>query len=122
MWHVEYLQEEGVILIATSGPMDLEQIRQMSAAALAEEAKRNVSKFLTEHKDVAPLLPFIELYHLPDVLEKFGFKHHHKVAVVNVASPKLQGDLKFFETVAFNKGFDVRVFPERAEALRWLRK
>jgi len=120
MWHVEYLQEEEVILIATSGTMDLGQIRQMAAAALAEEAKRKVSRFLTEHKDVAPLFPVVELYYLPDVLERFGFKHHHKVAVVNATSPKLEGDLKFFETVAFNRGFDVRVFSERAGALRWL--
>ena len=64
-------------------------------------------------------LSVIDLYQLGSSLQVFGFGVGHRIAVhCNPGESTQRG--KFFELVAVNRGANVRVFDQRADALAWL--
>jgi hypothetical protein len=46
-WTIDYLQEADVVRVKTSGTMDLEQLKQMMVAALAEAARHGTTIIAT---------------------------------------------------------------------------
>ena len=70
---------------------------------------------------MTPEMTTFEIYDVPEVLRRLGFKPSDRVAFVySPDSPKC-ADFMFYETRAFNEGFAHRMFTDLGTALNWLR-
>jgi hypothetical protein len=120
-WEIEYMQEEGVLYIRTSGSLsDVRENQMMIADGLAEGAKHGATKFLIDDRDLTLKLGTMDIYSLPETFKTLGVSHEYKVAIVFATVSKEDDDFKFYETRASNLGYKHRLFTDLKAALDWL--
>ena len=119
-WTIEYGQEDGVVRVKMTGKATLESLKLQATEALAVAAKHGANKFLVDDREMVPDVGTMDIYNLPDILQKLGLSHAHKVAVVFSASSEKVEDFQFYEARANNLGFAHRLFTSPAAALDWL--
>ncbi len=120
-WEIEYLKEDGIISVKTSGPVNWEKNRQMSKEALALGRKSGVHKFLVDHRDMEHGLSILQVDDLPQMFVEIGVSYEDKVAIIfNPGLPR-SNLFPFFEDVAFLKSLRFRVFNDPDEAFGWLK-
>jgi uncharacterized protein YbcV (DUF1398 family) len=79
-----------------------------------------VSLFLADCKEMAAAHTILDIFtKVQSYLEK-GLSKEIKEAVILPENTKSAENLKFYETACLNRGFTVKVFKARDEALNWL--
>ncbi|MGD8454847.1 MAG: hypothetical protein PVF83_00590 [Anaerolineales bacterium] len=99
---------------------DAEENRKMTAEALAAAEKHNSTKCLIDNRDLNLEMKTIDVYDVPDVLGEVGVPRNYKVAIIISESLQDTKGFRFYETRAFNKGFNHRLFTDFDTALDWL--
>lgn len=61
----------------------------------------------------------IDIFEIVTGSEKYGWNHDIKMAFVDLNSESID-DVRFMETVAFNRAYRVRVFDNETDASEWL--
>ncbi len=69
--------------------------------------------------DVPGRLPTFTAFQLGSMAHSFGIGHKFKLAIVHLNEERLKDSL-FAETVAVNRGFQVKMFSDETQALSWL--
>jgi hypothetical protein len=120
-WEITFCRDEGVVHITVHGTMNLQNITAMSSDALTGAASRGMSKFLLNAKSMVPEISALGICQLPLILHSHGLDRTNRVAIVYSPAARGGRDFEFFETVAVNRAFSVRVFPESKQAEEWLK-
>lgn len=81
-WKIQLIDNPPAVAVEAIGPMKLALVKEVAAQALAEAASRDLHKFLVEDREMVPDLSTLELYQLPDVLERMGFRKRDRAAVL----------------------------------------
>jgi hypothetical protein len=117
---VRFLEAERLIECVYTGrigPGELERsIQQAGELARAHQTDRCVTDLtgLVDGPSVG------DLYGVPKLFEQLGFPRSLREAIVSPTISASAGDVQFYENVCINRGWTVRVFPDRAQALAWL--
>jgi len=69
--------------------------------------------------DIPGKLPIFAAFEIAAHPETFGWDHRFKLALVQLHQERLEGSL-FSETVAFNRGYKLKVFGDEESAVQWL--
>ena len=93
---------------------------QVCVAILSESKKLGLNRILIELDQKTPLSPTSQLA-LVTRLPEIGFTHQHRIALVHRA-PDMQKAGEFIDTVAGNRGLNLRNFPSVEDATAWLRE
>lgn len=117
-WEIDYMEEEGVLYIKTSGSLsDVRENQMMIADALAEAAKHSTTNCLIDDRDLTLKLGTMDIYSVPETFQTLGVSHEYKVAIVFSAVPNGNDDFKFYEARAVNLGYKHRLFTDPKAAL-----
>lgn len=119
-WTIDFLEAEKIILVKTSGSLDLGAFKRLAAESLAEAARLGVTCFLLDHRSMTPAVDAIEIYNMPRINEELGVTRQHRVAIVYDPESSDRSNFQFYEDRASNIGFDHRLFIGVAEAMKWL--
>ena len=120
-WEINYLQQEGVVTIKTSGTLvDADENQKMVTEALVVAEKYDATKCLIDDQDLTLEMKTIDIYGLPEILDDLGVPRKYRVAIVVAESARDVEGFKFYETRAFNVGFNHRLFTDTQTALDWL--
>jgi hypothetical protein len=117
---IEFLEETGVVHLKASGQMDIETILEWSSDALTLAAEKSACIFLRDVRVMQPTVSTIGVYHLLTSLREWGFTRSMRAAMV---LPKSSGDstyVKFFEAIAKNAGYTIKLFVNPEDAWEWL--
>jgi hypothetical protein len=85
---------------------------------LAKETNSN--RFLSDATQATLKVSIRELYDLPELYKDQDLRPPVLIAVLPPTSEAGKGLVDFYETVCLNRGWTVRIFGERQEALDWL--
>jgi len=119
-WTIEFLDAEQVILVTTSGSMDLDGLKRLAVESLAESNRRGASRFLLDHRKMTPAVDAVEIYNLPNINESLGVTRQHRIAIVYDPASSDVANFQFYEDRAYNVGFDHRLFTDIDKAMKWL--
>jgi len=121
-WQVEHLTDDGVVMVVVSGETGLDDLLATFAAGATKARELGVKRLLIDGREMTLASSTTELYGLPGLLQERGLTRAHKVAIVFSGELEPDKDLLFLETVFFNRGFPLRLFPEKNEAIVWLKR
>lgn len=119
-WTLTHLQEARVLVVTTSGRMNLQDLVQMASDAMVEAGVLKVRKFLIDHRRMTADVSSMDVYDLPSVIRRLGLQPSHTAAIVFAAETARPKDVTFYEDVSHELGQNVRVFTDPADALAWL--
>jgi len=121
VWHVErWNHGSGVVRATAKGRLDLVLIIQKALETLGQVPSQSSQRFLIDDREADLALDTLEIYQLPQTLERLGLCRDAMVAVVYTVSSPTAVDFEFFETVARNQGFQVQLFTSIESAAKWL--
>lgn len=119
-WNIDYTQDDGVVTVTTSGPMDVGAIEQMVVDMLGVGQGFGSTRYLLDHRDMTPAMSAVHIYDLPGIVNKAGVTHNIRLAMVYDPGSARKADFEFYETRAYNLGFEHRLFTDMPTALGWL--
>jgi hypothetical protein len=120
---VEHLNHGEELVQATAkGVLDLVLVTQKATETLQEAALHSSKRFLIDDREASLALDTLQIYELPGTLERLGLSRGARVAVVYTVTSPTAHDFQFFETVAVNQGFHVKLFTSMEPAMEWLKE
>lgn len=120
-WEIDYMKEDDIVTVKTSGIITWEDNKQMSREALADSIRHGTNKVLVDHRAIQPNLSVLQIDNLPEMFREIGIGPECRVAILfDPASPR-SGNFTFFQHVSIIASLQFRVFSEHAEAIEWLK-
>lgn len=107
--------------VAFLGCVNGPEAHDATSKAIAELKKHGFLGALVDLSKLESAPPLVDLYELPEkqyVSE--GLSHRVHIAVVVPITSAAKQAARFYETVCVNRGWLVRSFPGRDEAIEWL--
>lgn len=121
-WKVNWDPEKGFVHTVYSATVTKQDLLDSMAETLRMIEGKGPQKFFTEWISAFPKLSTAEIFSVPKDWEAAGIDKESILAVVVQKVAKSWEDAKFYENVCRNRGWRVRVFKDRTEALAWLEK
>lgn len=119
-YSVTHSSEQKLIHIRNIGKLTPDDYRAGAREALRLSLEHGVLRCLIDNSALHNQVGTTDLYTLPEFYESIGIPKTIKAAVlVSEQTPRID-DIAFFETVCRNRGYDVKLFTSRDEALAWL--
>jgi hypothetical protein len=121
MWAIDYLKEDGIVFVKPSGPLKLEQIKQLSEKAYSISKEKDSHRILVDNRGIDITLSVLEIDKIPDIIKIIGATPSDKIAILYQASSLKIGLLNFLRNSLYLKSIQMRIFGEPAKAIAWLK-
>lgn len=120
-WDIDYLPEQDILRVTTSGTMDLAQIKQMATEGMAAGVAQSATRFLVDHRKMLPALSPEDIFDLPRINAEQGVARTMRVAIVFSPDSPRKEDFFFYEVRTRSKGAsNIRQFDDYDQAVDWL--
>jgi len=114
---LEYLSEKGYVKARIAGPIAMGAVRECAVGVFALAAANDCKKVMVDCSQATEHTGISDIHGFYSRLEQFGCDRRMSVAIV---FSDRSGTDQFIETVARNRGFGLRVFPDLDDAEAWL--
>jgi len=114
---VEYQPDRDLIIVRHEGGLDNNVLLSYGAEALKLAAQHKCHRFLLDQTQSVIVEDSARIFEFAAELDKLGLQRTDKVAVL--IARDIANHL-FFETVARNRGYNLRYFYDAAPAMEWL--
>jgi hypothetical protein len=121
-WSYQHETTSDIVEAAYTGEVSALDLRESTTTFIRLEKEQGLVKFLIDTSEMLLATSMIDLYELPtkQYIEE-GADRQGRVAIIPPASKSAVEAVRFYESVCQNRGWHVRVFEQRAEALKWLK-
>ena len=107
------------LYVRASGVRTRATVTAMTLEIFDTAVTRSLTKVLIDVRELEGRLGMLDSYLMvTEVFQKLRWKGVHKAAIVDEQASSFRG--WFLETVARNRGFNIRVFADQEEAREWL--
>ena len=113
-------EQPGYLHFRVTGENTLQTVRAYLAEIHAECARRGCSAILMEEDLSGPGLGILDLFQIIEGGGDSARSLLKRIACVDVHSQSRSGNARFTETVARNRGLNLRAFPTIEAAAEWL--
>lgn len=114
---VEYDKNEDILIVKLHGTFDAKILSESTSEMVKEQKRTKCTRILMDHTDATPLLSVADQYDRPATALKLGVPSHCRISILYHDNKPVYD---FIETVGRNKGFIVKTFMDKEEALKWL--
>ncbi len=118
-WTINYLEEEGVVFIKTSGVTIWDEQKQMCHEAFHFAQEHNAHKYLADHRGLKEGLSVLQVDNMPRMFREIGLGAEDKIAILY--GPALEKKFKFFQGVSNFALLNFRLFTDKDKAMAWLK-
>ena len=116
------LEPERVVELAYEGTVSPDELQAMLVAAAETASRTSILRFLADLSRMSGGHSAGDLFAVVQAMEQLGVPRAMREAIVPRPGSIPDADARFFEDACRNRGFDVRIFPDRASALAWLQE
>lgn len=121
-YDLKFEKKDNLLWVTATGDRSLQAVVEMTKDILAACADSQIKKVLLDVCSLKGRLSTLEAYEIPtkhfSVMRDRSVITH--IAIVDLK--QYEESNKFFENVAVNRGFMLRIFSDSAEALDWLKE
>ncbi|MBD3160852.1 MAG: hypothetical protein GF346_01730 [Candidatus Eisenbacteria bacterium] len=115
---IEFLQDPRWVRIIGSGEIDGATAEELARRAVTVSRENETDRYLCDFRQAVLVDSAADVYDLPMHAARVGLKRTDRIAIVH---SKQEEVFRFVETVAMNRGYEVRVFHSEDRASGWLR-
>ena len=119
-WTVKYNESLGAIDLVYEGVLSGDDLRQATREGIALAQKHVVEKAIVDCAHQLKTGDVLDLYEFPDMYSQSGLSRATRIALVRPIATELHELATFYEDVCVNRGWQVKSFDTREEALAWL--
>jgi hypothetical protein len=116
---IDYM-DEGIVRVRLTGPQTLADYRKQTEDALQLAKSKKVALFMVVDQQARNTASVLELFAMPAMYVELGAPRSAKAAIVMPHNSPSAADIRFYETVCVNRGFNVKIFATERPAMEWL--
>lgn len=117
---VRYIEEFGVVESTIEETYTKQDIIDSSNQAVALAIEKNANLYLADCTKLIRSRSVVEIYGFGDIYNELHIPLGSRQAVILSTNKRIESNSRFYETATRNKGYDVKVFNNRIEAIAWL--
>lgn len=117
-FRIHYNHEKGCFIGRITGHWDVNKLMRYLQALIRASSKNSSSLYLHDLRKAEIDIPAFEIYNLPKAITTI-LPDNRKWRGAIVVSKNTE-QYRFFETVAVNHGYNVKIFLDFDEAMNWL--
>lgn len=119
-WKVTLVEDQKFIEIKYSGVVTADELNDTFNATLAVVRKTGILRFYADCSEMTKGHSILDLYYLIDLYGKEEVSISFKEAILLPLPHPNKDEVRFYETACLNRGYLVKIFSTRDEALSWL--
>ncbi|MDR3627942.1 MAG: hypothetical protein P4L45_13955 [Ignavibacteriaceae bacterium] len=119
-WKTNVLESPKCIEIVYLGNVTPEELYMALKNSVLLSRENNTILFLSDCTDMTGGHSVIDLYGLIGMFEKLNITTDAKEAIIMKSLQSSADEIKFYETACKNRGFNVKIFTGREDAVVWL--
>ena len=119
---VKFNNEYGIVESVFSNNVTKEELLRETRECLALAKENKSTLFLCDAGNGTFRMSIIYVLNLEKMLVKDKLHRISKIAVIEPSSEESREFIKFYETACLNRGWNVKIFPDRQSTLVWLLK
>lgn len=109
-----------ILRVHAEGSVSTEEVLAQVMEGLEIIKQQQMIGALVDYSKAILEMPLHEIYRLPDLFDAGELPRATKIAIVLPADPANMHKYTFFDDVATNRGYQVRLYWEPTQALAWL--
>ncbi len=117
---IEYLEKDGIILITNIGEFTHKDFMKQASEALEVSHRKNCKKLLVDCTSMILSSNLMNIYNTSDYYEEINAPRENKIALVVTPGSAIEKDMRFYETVCINTGWQAKMFGDEESAMQWL--
>ena len=117
---IEVTPEDNHLHITVGGENSPDTVRNYLSDILAAVKRHGQSNILIEENLRGPSIKILDMFDVVTKASERTAPNILRIAYIDMNKDHDRKALQFAETVALNRGINVRLFDNRQEALRWL--
>jgi hypothetical protein len=121
-WQIERGEPENILRLTAEGPITTESVLLQAKEGIEIIVQEGISGAMVDYSNVLLEMPVADIFQLPDLFDALLLPRTTKIAIVLPADPVNMHKYTFFDDVANNRGYQVKLYWEPSEALKWLAK
>ena len=119
-WRVHYHPDQMIVEAAYWGDTSATDIRDATIEAIKTVKKQQATRGLVDCLKQTSTASIVDLYDLPELYEEQGLTRSIRIAFVEPTKPELRDLAEFYDNVCVNRGWHLRRFATRDDAVNWL--
>ena len=119
-WSVGYDSGLGIIHSIYSGRVTADDFKEGTIKAIALAKKHKTFLLLIDDTELESAVSTNEIYQMPRFYDDVNATRRSRMALLLPTSGQIREDVKFYETVFRNRGWAVKSFNKRQNAIDWL--
>ena len=119
-WNVKYDSELGIILCIYAGKITADDFKKGTEKIISSAKKHKTNLLLIDDSKLEASVSTTEIYQMPQFYDEVKGNRKSRIALILPPSGQIRKDVKFYETVCRNHGWDVKAFDKRRDATDWL--
>lgn len=120
-WKIEHLETEDIVRVTATGSITAEDAWAQVEEGIELILRRQAVGALIDYSGAILEMELVEIFKLPELFEIHALPRKTKIAVTLPSDPANMHKYTFFDDVATNRGYIVKLFWEPREAQAWLR-
>lgn len=123
-YEIQINHTDRIVEVTFSGLCRLSDLKDAVIDALVAAKEFNIELFLSDCRQFIPEREnnIMNSYELSKFYSEVSPNVLYHEAIISPPDEEIKAGLKFFETASVNRGFFVKVFTDKDEALSWLLK
>ena len=117
---VEYQENKGIVMIENSGKFSKEEFVKQAQETLEICRMNNCQHVLSDCTSMLSDINTTEIFYFPGLYRNLNTPRSYKLAILLAEDSATNEDISFYENVCKNRGYNVRIFKAKNEALKWL--
>ena len=120
-WTYKENPPSSIVEVTVIGEITSDDLQELTSTLIELEKEKGSNGFLIDTTQMEFAASIVDLYKIPAIqyIEE-GADRLACVAVILSDSIKEKEAVEFYETASINRGWNVRAFSERQEAIEWL--
>ncbi len=120
-WKTRYLPDERLIEIVFTGKFQMTDLVEVTQGVVKLVEQKKTFWVVCDCTAIIHNTTAFNIYEMPRIFDAQNIDHRIKEAVLLPEEAAARKNLAFYETVCRNRGYNVKVFDTRAEAIDWLK-
>jgi hypothetical protein len=114
------MQSEGYVDSVYAGVVRPDELERAVRTAVELARQSGIFRFYTDVSGLTGGHSVGDLFAMIGMLEELGLPRTLREAIVMSGTVQLALEVQFYEDACRNRGWNIRIFPDRAAALAWL--
>ncbi len=119
-WSVDYNSDLGFIQVVYTGRVTFNEFKEATNKVISMSRSHKENRILIDDANLEIGVSTTEIYKLPLFYDDVKANRRSRLALILPTAPQALEDVQFFVTVCRNRGWNIKGFSKRQEAIDWL--